>query len=68
MLWRAFEFFSVAIVSAIFRLGGVAVAAIVIARVLFNIFPVLYIVSPIEGLIRPPPVRMNKIRGNLLLG
>lgn len=57
MLSWALTFLIVAIVAALFGFGGIAAAATDIARVLFFIFIVLFVVSLIFGLIgrrRPP--------------
>ena len=45
MLYWALVFFVVALVAAIFGFGGVAIAAAGIAKLLFFIFLVLFIVS-----------------------
>jgi uncharacterized membrane protein YtjA (UPF0391 family) len=58
MLYWALVFFIVAIVAAIFGFGGIAVAAAGIAKILFFIFLVIFIVSLIMGLSarRGPPI------------
>ncbi len=57
MLSWALTFLIVAIIAALFGFGGIAAAATDIARVLFFIFIVLFVVSLVFGLIgrrRPP--------------
>ncbi len=58
MLSWALTFLIVAIIAALFGFGGIAETATDIARVLFFIFIVLFVVSLIFGLIRrrPPPM------------
>jgi uncharacterized membrane protein YtjA (UPF0391 family) len=48
-------FFVVAIIAAIFGFTGIAVGAAEIAKVLFFIFLVLFVVSLVAGLIRRGP-------------
>ncbi len=50
MLYYALVFFIIAIVAAVFGFGGVAVASAGIAKILFFIFLVLFLVSLIRGL------------------
>ena len=52
MLYYAAVFFVVALIAAVFGFGGIAVGAIEIAKVLFFIFLVLFIVSLVLGLFR----------------
>lgn len=52
MLRYALLFFVVALVAALFGFGGIAAAAAGIARVLFYIFLVLFIVSLLVGVLR----------------
>jgi uncharacterized membrane protein YtjA (UPF0391 family) len=52
MLWWALIFFIVAIVAAIFGFGGIAAGAVTIAKVLFAIFVVVFLISLILGLMR----------------
>jgi uncharacterized membrane protein YtjA (UPF0391 family) len=52
MLRWAIAFFIVAIIAAIFGFGGIAVAAAGIAKILFFIFLVLFIVALLGGLAR----------------
>jgi uncharacterized membrane protein YtjA (UPF0391 family) len=52
MLRWALGFFIIAIVAAIFGFGGIAVAAAGIAKILFFIFLVLFLVALLGGLVR----------------
>jgi uncharacterized membrane protein YtjA (UPF0391 family) len=52
MLYYALVFFIVAVVAALFGFGGIAAGAVEIAKVLFFIFLVLFVVSLIVGLLR----------------
>ena len=52
MLRWAVAFFIIAIVAAIFGFGGIAVAAAGIAKILFFIFLVLFLVALLGGLVR----------------
>jgi uncharacterized membrane protein YtjA (UPF0391 family) len=52
MLYYALVFFVIALVAALFGFGGIAVGAVEIAKVLFFIFLVLFIVSLVVGLFR----------------
>jgi uncharacterized membrane protein YtjA (UPF0391 family) len=52
MLRWAIIFFIIAIIAAIFGFGGIAAGAIGIAKVLFWIFVVLFIISLIVGFSR----------------
>ena len=52
MLRWALGFFLVAILAAVLGFGGIAVAAAGIARILFFIFIVLFLVSIISSLVR----------------
>ena len=54
MLSWVIIFLVVAIIAAIFGFGGIASAAIGIAKVLFYIFLILFIISLIMYLIRRP--------------
>lgn len=51
MLWWAFIFFVVALVAAVLGFGGIAGGAMTIAKILFWIFIILFLVSLIYGLI-----------------
>lgn len=55
MLYYAAVFFVVALIAAIFGFGGIAVGAIEIAKVLFFIFVVLFVVSLVVGMSRRGP-------------
>jgi uncharacterized membrane protein YtjA (UPF0391 family) len=55
MLYYAAVFFVVALIAAVFGFGGIAVGAIEIAKVLFFIFLVLFVVSLVVGLLRRGP-------------
>ena len=52
MLHYAIVFFIVALVAALFGFGGIAAGAVEIAKILFFIFIVLFVVSLIAGLVR----------------
>jgi uncharacterized membrane protein YtjA (UPF0391 family) len=52
MLRWALAFFVVAIIAGVFGFLGIAVAAAGIARILFTIFLVLFLVSLVGGLMR----------------
>jgi uncharacterized membrane protein YtjA (UPF0391 family) len=52
MLHYAVVFFVIALIAALFGFGGIAAGAIEIAKVLFFIFLVLFIVSLVLGLFR----------------
>jgi uncharacterized membrane protein YtjA (UPF0391 family) len=52
MLRWAAIFFVVAIVAAIFGFGGIATSAIGIAKILFFIFLVLFVLSLLVGIFR----------------
>ncbi len=52
MLRYAVIFFIVAIVAALFGFGGIAAGATEIAKVLFFVFLVLFVVSLVAGLLR----------------
>jgi len=52
MLHYAVVFFVIALIAALFGFGGVAAGAVEIAKVLFFIFLVLFIVSLVLGLFR----------------
>jgi uncharacterized membrane protein YtjA (UPF0391 family) len=55
MLHYALVFFVVAIIAAVFGFTGIAVGAAEIAKILFFIFLLLFVVSLIAGLIRRTP-------------
>ena len=52
MLYYAAVFFVIALIAALFGFGGIAIGAAEIARVLFYIFLVVFLVSLIAGLLR----------------
>jgi uncharacterized membrane protein YtjA (UPF0391 family) len=52
MLYWALVFFIVALVAGVLGFGGIAVAATDIARILFYIFLVIFLVTLIFGLVR----------------
>jgi uncharacterized membrane protein YtjA (UPF0391 family) len=52
MLQAAAAFFIIAIIAAIFGFGGIAAGATEIAKILFFIFLIVFIVSLIMGLMR----------------
>jgi uncharacterized membrane protein YtjA (UPF0391 family) len=54
MLYWAAVFFIIAIIAAVFGFGGVYVAAAGIAKVLFFVFLVLFVISLIAGAVRRP--------------
>jgi uncharacterized membrane protein YtjA (UPF0391 family) len=55
MLRYAIIFFVIAIVAALFGFGGIAAGATEIAKILFFVFLVLFIVSLVAGLIKRGP-------------
>ena len=52
MLYYAALFFIIALVAALFGFGGIAAGAVEIAKILFFVFLVLFVVSLIAGLMR----------------
>ena len=52
MLYYAAVFFLIALVAALFGFGGIAAGAVEVAKILFFVFLVLFVVSLITGLIR----------------
>jgi uncharacterized membrane protein YtjA (UPF0391 family) len=54
MLYWALVFFIIALIAAAFGFGGIYVAAAGIAKILFFVFLVLFIISLIAGGIRRP--------------
>jgi uncharacterized membrane protein YtjA (UPF0391 family) len=52
MLYYAALFFIIALVAALFGFGGIAAGAVEIAKILFFIFLVLFVVSLVAGLMR----------------
>jgi len=55
MLRYALIFFVVALIAALFGFGGIAAGATEIAKVLFFIFVVLFVISLVAGLVRRGP-------------
>jgi uncharacterized membrane protein YtjA (UPF0391 family) len=55
MLYYALVFFIVALVAAIFGFGGIAAGAVEIAKILFFVFLILFVVSLVFGVIRRSP-------------
>ena len=54
MLYWALMFLIVALVAALFGFGGIATEAVVIGKVLFVVFLILFLVSLLTGAIRRP--------------
>jgi uncharacterized membrane protein YtjA (UPF0391 family) len=52
MLRWALAFFIIALIAAVFGFGGIALAAVGIAKILFFIFLVLFLVALVSGLMR----------------
>jgi uncharacterized membrane protein YtjA (UPF0391 family) len=52
MLYYAAVFLVIALVAALFGFGGIAAGAVGVAKVLFFIFAVMFVVSLIAGLAR----------------
>jgi uncharacterized membrane protein YtjA (UPF0391 family) len=55
MLRYALIFFVVALIAALFGFGGIAAGATEIAKILFFIFVVLFVISLVAGLVRRGP-------------
>jgi uncharacterized membrane protein YtjA (UPF0391 family) len=55
MLRYAIIFFVIALVAALFGFGGIAAGATEIAKILFFVFIVLFVVSLVAGLIKRGP-------------
>ena len=55
MLYYALIFFVVALVAALFGFGGIAAGAVEIAKILFFIFLILFVVSLVVGMVRRGP-------------
>jgi uncharacterized membrane protein YtjA (UPF0391 family) len=55
MLYYAAVFLVVALIAALFGFGGIAVGAMEIAKILFFIFLLLFVVSLVVGLMRRGP-------------
>lgn len=56
MLTWTIAFFIIAIIAALFGFTGIAANAVAIARILFFIFIVLFLLSFLFGLVSRPPV------------
>ncbi|MFZ0581354.1 MAG: DUF1328 family protein [Candidatus Acidiferrales bacterium] len=52
MLQWALAFFIIALIAAVLGFGGIAVAAAGIAKILFFVFLVLFLVALVSGLMR----------------
>ena len=52
MLYYALVFFIIAIVAALFGFGGIAAGAVEIAKIIFFVAIVLFLISAIVGLMR----------------
>jgi uncharacterized membrane protein YtjA (UPF0391 family) len=52
MLWWALVFFIVAVIAAIFGFGGIAAGAMSVAKIIFWIFIILFLISLLFGLFR----------------
>jgi uncharacterized membrane protein YtjA (UPF0391 family) len=55
VLYYALVFFVIAVIAALFGFGGIAAGAVEIAKILFFIFLVLFVVSFAIGLLRRIP-------------
>jgi uncharacterized membrane protein YtjA (UPF0391 family) len=55
MLRYAIIFFVIALIAAVFGFGGIATGAVEIAKILFFVFIVLFVVSLVAGLVRRGP-------------
>ncbi len=55
MLRYAIAFFVVAIIAALFGFGGIAAGATEIAKILFFVFLVLFVVSLVAGMLKRGP-------------
>ena len=55
MLHYAVVFLVIALIAALFGFGGIAAGAVEIAKILFFIFLVLFVVSLLAGLFRRGP-------------
>jgi uncharacterized membrane protein YtjA (UPF0391 family) len=56
MLYWAVVFLVIALVAALFGFGGIAVAAAGIAKVLFFLFVIIFVVTLMMGLMRRRPL------------
>lgn len=55
MLYYALVFFVLALVAGLLGFGGIASASVGIAKILFFIFIVLFLLSAVFGAVRRPP-------------
>jgi uncharacterized membrane protein YtjA (UPF0391 family) len=55
MLYYAAVFFVVALIAAVFGFGGIAAGAVEIAKILFFVFLVLFVVSLLFGVLKRAP-------------
>jgi uncharacterized membrane protein YtjA (UPF0391 family) len=55
MLRYAIAFFVIAIIAALFGFGGIAAGATEIAKILFFVFLILFVVSLVAGLLKRGP-------------
>ncbi|OFW17881.1 MAG: DUF1328 domain-containing protein [Acidobacteria bacterium RIFCSPLOWO2_02_FULL_59_13] len=55
MLYWAAVFFVIALIAALFGFGGIAAGAVEIAKILFFIFLIVFIVTLVFGLLRGRP-------------
>lgn len=58
MLRWAVIFFIVAIVAAVFGFGNIAAGATDIAKILFVLFLILFVVSLLMGLVKGKPIKI----------
>jgi|TARA_R110000782_G_scaffold102483_10_gene189595 uncharacterized membrane protein YtjA (UPF0391 family) len=58
MLRWAVIFFIIAIVAAVFGFGNIAAGATDIAKILFFLFVLLFLVSLIMGLVKGKPIKL----------
>lgn len=56
MLRWALGFFILALVAALFGFGGIAAASAGIAKILFFVFLVLFVIALLTGMVRRPTV------------
>ena len=52
MLYYAALFFVIALIAALFGFGGIAAGAVEIAKILFFVFLVLFVVSLVAGMLK----------------
>jgi len=55
MLRYAIAFFVIAIIAALFGFGGIAAGATEIAKILFFVFLILFVVSLVAGMLKRGP-------------